>query len=339
MLKPILLLSFVVFIAGCTQIPDFGDIEIDVNPVVTDVGPRNIIVVNNINTIPTSPVLPDDNVDFSFIIENVDEDNTVSGLSVDLFDAGGFYNTNGNLCNVAGCPPIKTPNSQIPPGGQIPVDYIIKSPTEADILGLSTDYELRFSVEYDYTAKSTHRPVIVNLAEIKALQRAGQKVSVDAPTSVGNGPVKINLGLKTREFILTDNQATFEVVVEHLGADRIKNNKINAKQLEITIVGLGDCNTVVDQTKDTNNRFTKLIGLIPHPTQPSQNNCVLTNDEEIEILRDGKSTPKLFTLQKDVAKTGNSNTAPTKSIEIRATANYKYSITDSVKITVNPANV
>ncbi|MBI4019641.1 MAG: hypothetical protein HY364_05340 [Candidatus Aenigmarchaeota archaeon] len=335
MLKTGAFLLLVILAAGCTGLgQDFGNNEIKVNKPVTE-GSSNIAVIRDINTIPTSPVLPSDQVDVSFIVENTDSQESLKGMTVELYDAASFYNGDPDdaytgLCNIhdilclpegAFCNAEKCELSNLAPGGQKLINYKLLAPSESSILGLSTDMELRFAVEHEFTAKTTYRPVVVNADEIKALQRAGQQVSIEAPTSIGSGPVKLDVSLKNRDFILNRNRATFEVQARHVGTGRLSGNAIEAGKLEARFIGF------------TCDEFEEPVG-IAFRASAEENACKFTNTENIEFFRQGLSVPMLF-----VMKGVDIGTVPQRSYEVAATADYAYRLTGVVPITVKPAEI
>ncbi|MBS3054199.1 MAG: hypothetical protein J4431_01550 [Candidatus Aenigmarchaeota archaeon] len=339
MLKTGAFLLLVILAAGCTGLgPDFGSSEIKVSKPVTE-GSSNIAVIRDINTIPTSPVLPSDQVDVSFIVENTDSQESLKGMTVELYDAASFYNGDtapaqkghyGKLCNIhdvlclpegSSCSAEKCELSNLAPGGQKLINYKLLAPSESSILGLSTDMELRFAVEHDFTAKTTYRPVVVNADEIKALQRAGQQVSIEAPTSIGSGPVKLDVSLKNRDFILNKNRATFEVRARHTGSGRLSGNVIEAGKLEVKFIGFS-CD-----------EFEEPVG-IAFKAAPEGNDCKFTNTENAEFFRQGLSVPMLF-----IMKGVDIGTVPQRSYEVAATADYTYRLTGVVPITVKPAEI
>ncbi|MBI4014983.1 MAG: hypothetical protein HY365_03435 [Candidatus Aenigmarchaeota archaeon] len=353
------------FVSGCTSQIDFGQNEIQVaTPVLEEAS--DIVAIKNIDTIPNSPVLPDDTVDLSFIIENLDKTEPLSRLKVDLFDAASFKDSQSTtLCNTATTAAVCKPEGQtapcagnkcdlvnLSPGAQRLVNYNLKAPSSNDILKLSTDFELRFAVEHYFTANSIYRPVVVNPVEIKALQRAGQKVDLQAASTLGSGPVKIDLSLVNRNFILNKRGATFEAVVRHTGSGRLLSNKIEHGALTITFVGI-PCNKFDGiSAGGYDDAFT-----FKDDSVNSLSSCVFTNNAErdvkdsagqvtgkksigaIDIYSEGKSNPLLFRLNDDATAAIDIGVAPYRSYEVRATAGYTYRVSGVARVTVKPLEI
>jgi len=357
------LLFAILFASGCTSQIDFGQNEIQVaTPVLEEAS--DIVAIKNIDTIPNSPVLPDDTVDLSFIIENLDKTESLTNLKVDLFDAASFKDSQSKtLCNTATTVAVCKPEGQtesctgnkcnltsLAPGAQHLVNYKLRAPSSDDILKLSTDFELRFAVEHNFMANSIYRPVVVNTEEIKALQRAGQKVDLQAASTLGSGPIKIDLSLVNRNFILNKRGATFEAVVRHTGSGRLVNNRIEQGNLKITFVGFS-----CDNFDTTLGSYNEVFTPPEDDTIDSLPRCTFTNNAvrevrdkgkvtgtetsgAIEIYGEGKSNPLLFRL-KDSGNVIDIGSSPYRSLEVRATVVYSYRVSGMSQMTVKPLDI
>ena len=113
-IKLLLLIASVVFISGCVGIPDiFGRDVISVQQSTIDNGVKDVIVVKEINTIPKSPLLPDQQVILSFVLEN--RDNLKGSVAyVDLFNAPTMRDNQDRPCNFYAVP---SAGSSAPAGG------------------------------------------------------------------------------------------------------------------------------------------------------------------------------------------------------------------------------
>lgn len=101
---PYLLILSLVLISGCISIPDvFGRDVISIQQSVIENGVRDVIVVKSIETIPKSPLLPDQQMVMSFILEN--RDNLKSSRAyVDLFNAPTMRDLFDRPCNFYAVP-------------------------------------------------------------------------------------------------------------------------------------------------------------------------------------------------------------------------------------------
>lgn len=95
----LLLIGAVIAVSGCVGIPDiFGRDVISVQQSIVDPGVRDVIVVKDIATIPKSPLLPDQQLLLSFMIENRDSVKS-SRAYVDLFNAPTMRDQADRPCN------------------------------------------------------------------------------------------------------------------------------------------------------------------------------------------------------------------------------------------------
>lgn len=98
--KIVLSLVVLVLISGCVGIPDvFGRDVISIQQSVVENGVRDVLVIKDIQTIPKSPLLPNQQIVLSFIVEN--RDKLKSSLAVvDLFNAPTMRSVAGEPCNL-----------------------------------------------------------------------------------------------------------------------------------------------------------------------------------------------------------------------------------------------
>ncbi len=97
------LLLLLVAVSGCVLpgFPNvFGSDAVNIQEKTVENGVKDVIIVKDINTIPNNPLLPDQQLILSFILENQDTLKSSSAM-VDLFDAPTVRDVNGNkLCNL-----------------------------------------------------------------------------------------------------------------------------------------------------------------------------------------------------------------------------------------------
>src|SRR5437667_78525 len=86
-------------IAGCSNIQCvFGCDVVSVQTKTVENGVRDVIAIKDVQTIPKSPLLPDQGVLLSFIIENRDALRSADAY-VDLFNAPTMKSPDGKSCN------------------------------------------------------------------------------------------------------------------------------------------------------------------------------------------------------------------------------------------------
>ncbi len=333
-IAPILLL---VFISGCAGLQgiDFGTDVIKANPISAEEGFRDVIIISDIGTIPKSPVIPDQNILFSFVIENRDKEKKAENVIIDLFDAPMFKNPakNNLLCNTAAGKCLSDKCSEnspctILPGEQKQITFSLKPPSTAELANLQSVVDLSFSVRYSFAGTTLLKTVVVNQDEIKERQRAGSSVSIDVTKSFGSGPMKIDAELKGSPFILSPFGANIAFSVKSLG-DPGRGSLLNSKI----------------QKSETGKEIFKIefpkeltsLANIEYPEEfftcydAGKIKCV--NDkkgDDITLFR-GESTSLFFRLKNSPAIT-----IPFKSFDIKAELNYVYELRDSAKVTVKP---
>jgi hypothetical protein len=230
----VFVLITVVFLSGCTNILQFGQDVISVNVETSVEGERNVLVVNDKLTIPRSPVLTDQSVQFSFVLENKDAEKRANNFKVDLFDAPLMKSTDGRLCNQPGfsaCKAEGLTSNVILPGEQRQITFDLFSPSQGQIGGLKTDLKLNFLVKYDFEGSTTFTVPVVNVDEIKARQRAGDKIKVDVIKSIGSGPMQVDPELFGAQYILGGQSGTFFFVVKNKGIGNLEFSRIRPEGL------------------------------------------------------------------------------------------------------------
>ncbi len=327
----------IIAIAGCTLPSGIfpGQDVIKAVPSTQEEGPRDVLVIKDIGTIPKSPVLAGQNILLSFVIENLDAEKEAKDVVVELFDAPLFKNKAGVLCNSGKDVCVPTGNEctssnkcTILPGEQKQITYDLFAPDDKAIANLEASLDLNFRVQYAFSGSTLLKLVVVNLEEIKARQRAESQITLDILKSVGSGPVKIDVELKGSNYMLSGMSGTLGFIVKTAG-DTGKGSLLYSKIPEKT--STTDGLRIVFPAELINND----IGNIE---RPSKFLCQLVtgkeaecyNIKDIELIK-GESSILLFrvlnTAQIDV---------PFKSFDIKAFLAYTYELRNSAKITVIP---
>jgi len=184
----ILALILIVIISGCTGMPDFLQ-GIFGRPEVKEL-PPDVIVVENIKTLPKPPLNAGDRFTITFELVNKDEMKDMS-VDVELFDYG--------LCNATGL--LLTEWTDI--GGVYNKTYDL-SPLETDFIEwsflapgnekiayLTAKCPIRFKVSYNYNSTSQVVVGVINQEERMRRLRAGQTITFVPNQTIGRGPIKI----------------------------------------------------------------------------------------------------------------------------------------------------
>lgn len=323
------LLAFLVALAGCSSLFPGGDV-VKINPVTTTQGFKDVLVIHDIVTIPTSPVLPDADISLSFIIENKDTEKSATHVFAEIIDGSVFKSKDGEPCNAASkpCQPRGECSKERPcsilPQGQEQIEFRIKAPSTKDIVGLKTETTIYFRVQYEFKGSTFFENVVVNMDEALARQRAGQPVSISKSSVIGSGPMQIEAESQGAQFIFAgrNGAVTFRIVSRgDSSKGGILNSKIERHALTIHFpAGLG---TVAAPDSDA-------TGAPKFSCVPDGDSIVCTNSEELNLYK-GASIPYAFRFIKvsEIAE-------PFRTFPITAVILYEYEIRDSVKITVQP---
>ena len=363
---PILLL---VFAAGCVNLGGIfpGEDVINANPTSTEEGFRDVLIIKDISTIPKSPILPEQDILFSFVIENRDKDKKAENVIVDLLDAPLFKkktkDTSGKeifvLCNQGKCLPDKcagtvvsgtipaNPACTILPGDQKQINFVLKAPSKNELANLKSDIDLSFSVRYNFAGSTLFKTVVVNLVEIKTRQRAGNAISLDIPEFFGSGPMKIDADLKGTSYILSPYSASITFTIKTVGDPSIGsllNSKIPKSESSKDVLKIIFPKELMNlHTQNTAITDANIKAKLDAPTEyftckEDGLSIVCLNDavkpgntyDEITLFK-GESTPLFFRIKETPPIK-----EPFKSFDIRAELNYIYELRSSARITVVP---
>ncbi len=238
LLIAVVTLTMVLAVSGCT----FPGADVfQVNKPVTKVGTGDILAIKDVRTIPYSPILPDEDVTLEFILENLDEEKTAYDVYVDLYDPA--------FMKCGTCLPVDGKCTYTNPCSILPLDqeqifFNIRSPTEADIAGITSSSQVSFRVVYVGEGGTNLDLVVANYDEIERAQRTGQTITATSSKSLGSGPVELEAELLNRDYALSGKTATlkFQVVDRGSYGGSIKNSKIEKGAIVIDFSSLGDIN-------------------------------------------------------------------------------------------------
>lgn len=220
--KIIFLLVLIIAVSGCVDLAGiFGGSMIKISKETKEEGFRDILVIKDVKTIPTSPVLPGQEVLLTFVIENRDKEKVARDVRVEVFDPSAFTPM---LDEPHQCSKFKEPNSKEPgnyciilPGEQKQITIKLKAPSTAQIAGMKTPLKISFRVEYVFAGSTLQDVLVVKMDEILARMRQGEPVTLKKSDIRGSGPVQIEAGIKGAEFTIPEQEATFEFLIKSKG--------------------------------------------------------------------------------------------------------------------------
>jgi hypothetical protein len=320
-----LLLVIIVIISGCTAI-DYDVVQTTQNK--EDQGFKDVLVVKDIQIIPRSPLLPDQEFTLFFTLENVDDEKDVKNSEVNIFNPSVFRSSDGISCASDSCNPdicSKGNACNIIPGEQKQIQVNLRAPTEEEIARIKLDTIIHFSIDYNFNANTFFEVPVVTIDEISERQRAGQTLPISSSNVRSSGPIQIDSEIKGTSFVLAGQSANFVFTVKNEG-DKNKGNlvKSEVESMEIEFPRqLFDTGSKIDPPDNFN-----CEALTGRPTAPVK--C--TNNNAISLFK-GVSVPLKFVIE----KTRSTDIPPFATYPIKAKIeNYNYQVRDSVGITVQP---
>lgn len=300
MKKFVLSLLLIVLISGCTIpegfLPGTGTTTKEQSP--------DLIIVQNLNIIPTPPINANDQFSISFEIKNQDEVVSVDNVSYNLFDKG--------LCKekLSGDEESASISSGLAPLQAEFKEWTFMAPSNEDIGHLSVTCPMRFMVSYTHTATSQIDIDVISSDRLSQLQKSGQAPSFTPTLTVGSGPIKIYFDFGASMPVRGKTTLPVYITVEDKGTGLLGN--IGSGNLKITFP---DGFSVSDSTCL---KFTC-----------SGNVC--TSNVDIPIIK--KKSPQLRC----------SITTPDETIEktyyIRADLAYSYNIVQEASVEIKPTAV
>jgi len=225
----ILALILIIFISGCTGMPDFLQ-GIFGRPEVKEL-PPDVIVVENINTLPAPPVNAGDRFTIIFEIVNKDENEKMKNVKVELFDYGlcepqlgsEWEPSEGIYTNYYNFSPLETEF----------IEWSFLAPENKEIAYLTAKCPIRFKVSYSYRSISQVIVGVINESERMRRLKAGQTISFIPNQTVGRGPVKIYFDFGASLPIVNNSILPVFITVEDKGTGLLE--KIEKENLSLKV--------------------------------------------------------------------------------------------------------
>lgn len=234
MKKFVLGIFLILLVSGCSGMPDIfsGLLPGGNSKVNTTEASPDLIVIQNLKSIPSPPINSKDTFSVTFEIVNQEEVEQVP-ITYELFDYG--------LCT----PPtsdtkITTPINIAPLGTEFK-EWVFTAPSNDQIAGLPTKCPIRFKINYVWEAKSQIDADVISRDRYDQLQRTGQFPSFTPSLSVGRGPIKIYLSFGTTLPMRTDSTLPIFITVEDKGYGLLGNIPTGALTLNFGGLSNVDC--------------------------------------------------------------------------------------------------
>jgi hypothetical protein len=359
---PLLLLS-IVLVSGCTNFNPggiFGSDVINVQTRVTEESGKDPLVIKQVMTIPTSPILPDQEVILSFVIENVDKVREVKNVYVDLFNAPGFRNSAKTaLCNskADACLPDadrgQTPECSrgqpcsILPGEQRLIQYTLYAPSPSQIANIRTQTKLDFKVLYDFSGYMNFVIPSVNKDEVIRRQREGEKMDIIFEKSISSGPIQMDVEPLGVSYIMDNLQTVLLFTIKNVGSGNLLSSQIDAfyssdnsyavNKNGLTILFPTELEIIRPGGDLVSTYFSEPIayGGLDSSGVTYQS---ISNKKPIQIYRDQSQTSIRIPvkLTEPVYTDMRNNQIPFRSYQIKTEVYYTYELRGNFDVTINP---
>ena len=208
MKKLILNLILILLISGCVGsdiFSLFGGKKTEIKEF-----PSDVIVIQNINVLPSPPINTDDQFSVSFELNNQEEKDNVD-INYELLDDG--------LCRTDSIT-LGTPVSidDFVPGQTEFIEWTFDTPSSMDIGYLTTKCPIRFKVGYSFEAFSEIEVNVISDDRYNQLKQTGNFTTITPVIVVGRGPIKIYMEFGAALPIRTARTLPVYVTVEDKGA-------------------------------------------------------------------------------------------------------------------------
>lgn len=339
----------VIFISGCSIPNVFGGDVLKVSERSVHDGTKDILIIKDVETIPRSPILPGQQITFSFVLENRDKLKSAENVKIDLFNAPGFRavsgdGTAGELCNTGSCLPegdgaecTGANGCEILPGEEKLIIYRLTAPTKEEIVNVKTQTKLDFRVEYSFDATLNFIMPVVNIDEIEKRQRAGDTTTLLISRSHSSGPLEIDVEVQGAPYFLWKTEGVLLFKIRNRGSGTVVDSEI--PKYEGSPEKLED-----DRAKGMRIEFDSAVAVKDDDTSTplleanklftcTTNGICVNTRRGIQLFRDESRTSMRFVLD---TRSALKDEIPFKSLEVKAKVNYDYELRGSKDITINP---
>ena len=224
------LLVLVIFGLGCVDFDLFKEqikgLSINEN---TRKQTSDVIVIEDIKTLPVSPVFSGQDFRLYFKIKNTDPERTVTGVHVELYDPSLF----GGNYDASAC----SGECSLAPLSEKTVFFDLTAPTNDQIVNIQSQKRISFKVSYDYETTTIYDIVVVNKEEVERQQQAGKTVNIAPNKILGSGPVKIIPDLMGDYFLLDGVTGTVRFILQNEGTGMLKDNQVEVDDFNVEFPG------------------------------------------------------------------------------------------------------
>lgn len=187
--------------------------------------PPDVIVIQNMNVLPTPPIIAGDQFSIYFEMVNEEENSEV---------VASYYILDDGLCVLREEGEVTDSGEfTFVPGQTEFIEWTFDTPQSSDIGFLTTTCPVRFRVSYGFRAISEIEVNVMDENRYAQLQQSGEFRTFTPTLTIGRGPLKVYMELGATLPIRTGRILPVYVTVEDKGTGLL--SEIPANQLRITV--------------------------------------------------------------------------------------------------------
>jgi hypothetical protein len=212
-MKKIISMLLILMISGCVGMPDISGILGGSQKSKVKEQPPDVIVIQNVNTLPAPPINAGDQFSISFEVNNQEEERDVEYVAYKLLDSG--------LCTWNSSSPKEdtfTKNGEVFVPKQTEfVEWTFDTPNAADLAYISSKCPVRFKVNYTFEAISEIEVDVISQLKYSQLQQSGEFKTFTPTLTIGRGPIKIYMEFGATQPIKTGTTLPVYITVQDKG--------------------------------------------------------------------------------------------------------------------------
>ncbi len=309
----------VMFVSACVDIPGFGERNIETTEL-----PPDILVVENVNTIPTPPINTNDQFTTSFEVKNQDDVNEVPNVFIQLFDYGlciplkESFTPSTDWVEASGVHSLDL--GSLVPGQTEFIEWTFQSPTNEEIGRLETTCPIRFKTSYNFSSISQIDVRAISSEKLKQMQRSGETPTFTPTQTLGRGPIKISFSFGA-SLPIKASSASFESILPIFITVEDKGQGLFGDIPEKTLLLKVPASFKVKEC----NKFDKVTSM------STSSITTYTNKDKIPMIR--KKSPQL---RCSFIVPDEEQVVVEKTYFLSANMNYQYSLTNDIEVEVKP---
>ncbi|MFH1229739.1 MAG: hypothetical protein V1678_04935 [Candidatus Aenigmatarchaeota archaeon] len=208
--KIALIIFAVLLVCGCV-LPDLGNTTKKVKEL-----PADVIVVQNVNTLPRPPINAGDEFSVSFEVASQEEQRYVNYVGYNLLDSGLCRPSSKSRNALSG---VLAQSSQpfLPKQTEF-VEWTFETPDSMYLAYINSKCPVRFKVNYSFDAISQTEVDIISDEKYDQMQQSNQFVPYVPTLSIGRGPLKISMEFGATQPLKSDSSLPLYITVEDRGA-------------------------------------------------------------------------------------------------------------------------